>query len=137
MKNTTIKSLLEAKLVVGAKIVIGSLYASEHFCKAGEVLTLVQGYFERDNGLYTETDTCPAVWDDDAKDFDSIYHLFGNDLEDFLDCQIIEDDAAQQFRSPDMAFCYCSNDEKHGQTSVMCCNHCGLPDEEFWKRPIK
>ena len=43
--------------------------------------------------------------------------------------------ATHQFRSPDMAFCHCSNDEKHGQTSVMCCNHCGLPDEEFWKRP--
>lgn len=33
------------------------------------------------------------------------------------------------------SFCKCKESEKHGQTSVMCCNHCGLPDEEFWQEP--
>lgn len=28
--------------------------------------------------------------------------------------------------------CQCKESDKHGQTSVMCCNHCGLPDEDFW-----
>ena len=28
--------------------------------------------------------------------------------------------------------CKCPDNIKHGQTSVMCCNHCGLPDEDFW-----
>jgi len=32
-------------------------------------------------------------------------------------------------------FCTCHDSEKHGQTSVMCCNKCGLPDEEFWHNP--
>lgn len=32
-------------------------------------------------------------------------------------------------------FCTCHDSEKHGQTSVMCCNNCGLPDEEFWHKP--
>jgi hypothetical protein len=31
--------------------------------------------------------------------------------------------------------CKCSPDEKHGQTSVMCCNRCGLPDEDYWEVP--
>lgn len=29
--------------------------------------------------------------------------------------------------------CICHNSEKTGQTSVMCCNVCGLPDEDFWQ----
>jgi len=32
-------------------------------------------------------------------------------------------------------FCTYHDSEKHGQTSVMCCNKCGLPDEEFWHNP--
>lgn len=29
--------------------------------------------------------------------------------------------------------CHCSSEVKIGQTSVMCCNICGLPDESFWE----
>lgn len=28
--------------------------------------------------------------------------------------------------------CECKGEERHGETSVMCCNHCGKPTEEFW-----
>ena len=28
--------------------------------------------------------------------------------------------------------CTCKNEIKTGQTSVMCCNICGKPDEKFW-----
>ena len=28
--------------------------------------------------------------------------------------------------------CHCDNETKTGQTSVMCCNTCGKPDESFW-----
>ena len=77
-------------LVVGAKIKIGKKYAKQiGGLKAGEVITLVEGTFEYDNGLYDQTQTAPAIWDADAKEFDSIYHLFGNDLEDFMDCKVI------------------------------------------------
>lgn len=31
--------------------------------------------------------------------------------------------------------CTCHESEKTGQTSVMCCNKCGLPDEDFWQPP--
>lgn len=84
------KDELEEKLIVGARIQLG-----EHFCKdsygwiPGEVITLVLGSFEHDNGLYTQDDFCPAVWDEKQKDYDSIYHIFGNDLENFKDCVIL------------------------------------------------
>lgn len=33
------------------------------------------------------------------------------------------------------SFCKCPPKDKHGQTAVMCCNHCGMPDEPFWQPP--
>ncbi len=82
--------ILEEKLIVGAKIKLGKDYCSGRGFKTGEVITLVEGHFEHDNGLYTEDQTAPAFWDDGAKDFDSIYHLFENDLSGFEDCEVIE-----------------------------------------------
>ena len=84
---------IEERLVVGCKIRIGkqyAQYADEHGFKEGEVITLVEGFFEFDNGLYTETQIAPSVYDEALKDFDSIYHLFGNNMEHFLDNEIIE-----------------------------------------------
>jgi hypothetical protein len=84
------KKEFEAKLIVGAKVKIGRKYAKEiGGLKAGEVIELVQGYFDHDNGLYTETKTAPAIWNEECKEFDSIYHLFGNNFEDFMDCKIL------------------------------------------------
>lgn len=81
---------LEAKLIIGVKIKIGEKYADFVGTKdAGEIVTLVQGSFDYDNGLYTETQTAPSIWNEEEKDFDSIYHLFGNDLTDFMDCEIL------------------------------------------------
>lgn len=28
--------------------------------------------------------------------------------------------------------CVCNNEDKHGQTTVWCCNECGKPTEDFW-----
>ena len=49
---------------------------------------MVEGHFEYDNGLYTEYQTAPSWWDAE-EDFESIYHLFGNKLEDFMDCEVV------------------------------------------------
>jgi hypothetical protein len=80
---------LKSKLVVGAQIKLGADYCKNRACKAGDIITLVEGTFEYDNGLYDEYTSCPAVWDERTKEFDSIYHLFGNELEDFADCEIV------------------------------------------------
>lgn len=79
----------EENLIVGTKIKIGKEYSEKHGFFEGEIIELVEGFFEHDNGLYTEEQTAPSIWCDKQKDFDSIYHLFGNDFEDFLDCEIV------------------------------------------------
>lgn len=93
-----LKKNIEPLLVVGAQIKIGRQYAKEvGGFKAGEVITLIEGHFEYDNGLYDQFTTSPSVWNKDAKEFDSIYHLFGNDLEDWYDCKIVnQNDNGQQ-----------------------------------------
>lgn len=83
------KGEFEEKLIVGAKVKIGKQYASEYGFNEGEIIELVEGSFEYDNGLYISSQYAPAIWDDTQKDFDSIYHLFGNDFEHFLDCEIV------------------------------------------------
>ncbi len=76
-------------LQVGTMIKVGPEYAKDTDFKADEVVTLVCGYFEEDNGLYTYTSTCPSLPDPDSKEFDSIFHLFENDLRGFKDCEIV------------------------------------------------
>lgn len=80
---------LESKLIVGARIKLGAEYCKDSGYKAGEVITLIEGEFELENGLFTETVTAPAIWNEELREFDSIYHLFGNDLEDFADCEVL------------------------------------------------
>ena len=78
------------KFKVGDHIRIGKKYSE---CvgqfEPGQIITLVEGQFEYDNGLYMEYQTAPSIWNEEDKDFDSIYHLFGDDLEDFMDCEVI------------------------------------------------
>lgn len=83
------KQKLEKLLIVGAKIKIGKRYAQSSGMKEGEVITLVNGTFEYDNGLYTEGQYCPAIWNERQGDYDSIYHLFENNLSGFMDCEIL------------------------------------------------
>ena len=93
---------LEKQLVPGAKIKIGKEYERLHSgcssciipCKNKlihkNVIELVTGRFDHENGLFTETLESPAIWCEEAKDYESIFHLFGNDLEDFKDCNILD-----------------------------------------------
>lgn len=83
------KEEFEEKLIIGAKIKIGkeySIHCNEQL-KNGEIIELINGYFDCENGLYCYLEDCPAIWN--GYDFDSIYHLFRNDFEYFLDCEII------------------------------------------------
>lgn len=78
-------------LKVGTKIKIGPKYAKEYDFgfKAGEVITLVLGQFYYHNGLCDDIETAPSIWDEERREFHSIYHLFENDLSEFMDCEII------------------------------------------------
>jgi hypothetical protein len=31
-----------------------------------------------------------------------------------------------------VSHCVCSENNKHGETSIICCNECGKPTEKFW-----
>jgi hypothetical protein len=81
---------LESQLVVGTKIRIGKRYVEEYneSFNEGQIIELIEGYFEHDNGLYVDTIPCPSIATEDD-DFDSIYHLFGNKLEYWFDCEIV------------------------------------------------
>ena len=83
------KEYLKGKLNIGTKIIIGANYAKENNTfKESQIIELIEGHFEHDNGLYCENQTVPAIWVEKDKDFDSIYHLFENDLSGFMDCRI-------------------------------------------------
>lgn len=80
---------LEELLNVGTTFKVGKKCAKVTGLKEGKKYTLIQGYFEYDNGDYTVGQDCPAILDKDGE-YSSIYHLFGNDLEDWLDCKVLE-----------------------------------------------
>lgn len=79
------------KISVGDKVRIGKQYAhdSRGRFNPGEVIEFVEGTFEYYNGLYDEIQTAPSIWNNKTKEFDSVFHLFGNDLEEFSDCEKI------------------------------------------------
>lgn len=80
---------LENKLKVGVTIKLGDDFKNKFKGFEGrKTITLINCDFDYENGLYTETQTSPGI--ENGDDCDSIYHLFGNDLEDFMDCEIME-----------------------------------------------
>jgi hypothetical protein len=79
----------ESDLQVGTQIELGAKYAEHSGRTAGEVIELVEGKFEHDNGLHTEEQYAPAIYNEDSKEYDSIFHLFGNNLENWMDCTIV------------------------------------------------
>lgn len=83
------KNYLEHYLKVGTKIKIGENYSNEFGFNKDEIIQLEECFFEYDNGLYTNDEACPGILDKDLNDADSIYHLFGNDFENWLDNEII------------------------------------------------
>lgn len=74
-----------------------SVKFGEKWCKAhrredlvNQVVKFTPQWFEDDNGLYVADIECPGI--DNGKDAepDSIYHLFGNSFENFMDCELIK-----------------------------------------------
>lgn len=73
-----------------------SVKFGERWCKENgweelknKTIMLSPQYFEEDNGLYNFATHCPGICDEDGEPH-SIYHLFGNDLEDYMDCELIK-----------------------------------------------
>lgn len=77
---------LSELLIVGTKIKIGKEYSILSDFNEGDIIELIEGSFDND---FVSDVRCPAIWNDKKKDFDSIYHLFGNYFESFMDCEIL------------------------------------------------
>lgn len=80
------------RLKSGDKIKFGIKYCNKTGRKdlMNKTIMLTPQYFDYDNGLYCETQECPGIYDEKEEEADSIYHLFGNHLENFHDCILIE-----------------------------------------------
>lgn len=56
-----------------------------------------------------------------------------NTTDDFENLQKrVKDLENENSKLKNVNYCICKEEEKHGETSVMCCNECGLPTEKFW-----
>jgi len=77
---------LSELLTIGAKIKIGKEYSKQSKFNEGDIIELIEGSFDND---FVSDVRCPAIYNDITKDFDSIYHLFGNYFESFMDCEIL------------------------------------------------
>lgn len=74
-----------------------SVKFGERWCKengredlVNQVVKFNPQWFEVDNGLYTYETECPGIYDEENQEADSIYHLFGNNFENFMDCVLIK-----------------------------------------------
>ena len=81
---------IEGKLKVGSKIKLGKKYCDGGGFKYGEIIELEMGVFEHENGLYCEDVECLAWYDEEHGEWESIYHLFGNQFEQWMDCEIVD-----------------------------------------------
>lgn len=76
----------------GDSIKFGKKWCKEHGSEelVEKTIKLTPQYFEEDNGLYTHYSECPGIYDADNDEAESIYHLFGNNFENFMDCVLIK-----------------------------------------------
>lgn len=73
----------------GDKIKFGPIYCREKMCPEflNKTFMLTPQYFEDYNGLYTDCKECPGIEIDGEAE--SIFHMFGNELDEFYDCILI------------------------------------------------
>lgn len=74
-----------------------SVKFGEKWCKAhnsehliGKTVLMTPQWFEYDDDLGGGTSECPGMFEEGSDESDSIYHLFGNNFEDFMDCELIK-----------------------------------------------
>ncbi|MEX3623742.1 hypothetical protein [Viridibacillus arvi] len=76
----------------GDSIKFGEQWCNKHGSEelSGKTIKLTPQYFEEDNGLYVNYSECPGIYDKENEEAESIYHLFGNHFENFMDCKLIK-----------------------------------------------
>lgn len=86
------KEVVKMNIERGDSITFGAEWCKEHHREElmGRTVKLTPQYFEDDNGLYCYEREYPGVRDEESEESDSIYHLFGNEFERFMDCELIK-----------------------------------------------
>jgi hypothetical protein len=56
--------------------------------------------------------------------FESVFDFLNEDIEELQE--------KVSLNPCKLSHCSCVDEDKHGETSIMCCNECGKPTEEFW-----
>jgi hypothetical protein len=76
----------------GDSVKFGEKWCVEHGREdlINQVVKFTPQWFDEDNGLYTYESECPGIYDKENEEADSIYHLFGNHFENFMDCELIK-----------------------------------------------
>lgn len=76
----------------GDSVKFGEKWCKEHGRKdlINKVIKFTPQWFEDDNGLYSFETECPGIYDEENQEAYSIYHLFGNYFENFMDCELIK-----------------------------------------------
>lgn len=77
---------------VGDSIKFGKQYCEQYGLEEliGKTVMMTPQYFEEDNGLYVYTSECAGMYSEIDEEAESIYHLFGNSFEHFMDCELIK-----------------------------------------------
>lgn len=83
---------LQMNIERGDSVKFGEKWCREHRREdlVNKVVKLTPQWFEEDNGLFTYYSECPGIYDEECEEADSIYHLFGNNFENFMDCELIK-----------------------------------------------
>lgn len=88
------------KIERGDSILFGEAWCKENNRQdlMGKTVKLTPQYFDEDNGLYAYESECPGIcMDEEGDEAESIYHLFGNKFEGFMDCQLIKGTEEDKF----------------------------------------
>ncbi|MCP1306412.1 hypothetical protein [Paenibacillus tyrfis] len=76
----------------GDSVKFGQEWCKEHRCEhlSGKTIMMTPQWFEYDDDFGGGYQECPGMIVEDGQEPDSIYHLFGNDFENFMDCEHIK-----------------------------------------------
>lgn len=72
----------------GDSVKFGEKWCVEHNSEhlIGKTIMMTPQWFDYDDDLGGGVTECPGMLEEGSNDPDSIYHLFGNNFENFMDC---------------------------------------------------
>lgn len=97
--------------------------------KAEEYIANIEGTSITDRNRFMD---CEHTWDYII----SMMNGFSDWPKESVSIEAGEKPLITPSKSP-RGWCNCTPEEQHGETSIMCCNRCGKPTEDFWQKPVE